>query len=187
MRRGTDSLGADVPSEREINRLAARSDEEFRIFEEMDEKRRKAEGYRSRLIEEHEVPEWVFLQPDKTKTEMESNGEPGKRERKEVLYTDVLSDSQWLKAIEDGEDVSEAVKAQLSRRKKDMMKARAFVAGDSNGYGAATPDADDMETVELKRTKEQFLKRKLSSQTPEPEEDTGRKVKFRIREPFTSP
>ncbi|RVW55476.1 putative ATP-dependent DNA helicase CHR12 [Vitis vinifera] len=84
MRRGTNSLGADVPSEREINRLAARSDEEFWMFEKMDEERRQKENYRSRLMEEHE----------------------GKRRRKEVVYADSLSDLQWMKAVESGEDVS---------------------------------------------------------------------------------
>nr|PNR32763.1 hypothetical protein PHYPA_024705 [Physcomitrium patens] len=43
MRRGSDMIGIDVPSEHEINLL------------------RQEEGYKSRLMEEHEVPEWVFL------------------------------------------------------------------------------------------------------------------------------
>lgn len=67
MRRGADALGTDVPSEREINRLAARNDEEYKMFEEMDEVRRKEEGYITRLIEEHEVPDWVFLGAEHSK------------------------------------------------------------------------------------------------------------------------
>ncbi|XP_019055764.1 PREDICTED: probable ATP-dependent DNA helicase CHR12 isoform X2 [Nelumbo nucifera] len=117
MRRGTDSLGTDVPSEREINRLAARTEEEFWLFEKMDEERRQKENYRSRLMEEHEVPDWAYSVPDnadKTKdTEPNSGSITGKRRRKEVVYADTLSDVQWMKAVENGEDLS---KLMTSRR-----------------------------------------------------------------------
>lgn len=109
MRRGTSSLGNDVPSEREINRLAARSDEEFWMFEKMDEERRQKENYRSRLMEDHEVPEWAYSKPDNKENETKGlNGGSvmGKRRRKEVVYADTLSDLQWMKAVENGEDIS---------------------------------------------------------------------------------
>lgn len=113
MRRGTSSLGTDVPSEREINRLAARTEEEFWLFEKMDEERRRRERFHTRLMEEHEVPEWVF--PKVTEEELRANLEAenqkngvviGKRRRKDVVYADQLSDYQWLKAVEEGEDIS---------------------------------------------------------------------------------
>ncbi|XP_042939804.1 probable ATP-dependent DNA helicase CHR12 isoform X3 [Carya illinoinensis] len=116
MRRGTSSLGTDVPSEREINRLAARSDEEFWLFEKMDEERRQKEKYRSRLMEEHEVPEWAYSAPEIKEDEnlgFDSGSVTGKRRRKEVVYADTLSDLQWMKAVENGEDIS-----RLSTRRK---------------------------------------------------------------------
>ncbi|KAK7357506.1 hypothetical protein VNO80_16794 [Phaseolus coccineus] len=107
MRRGTSSLGTDVPSEREINRLAARSDEEFWLFEKMDEERRQKENYRSRLMEEHELPDWVYSPINKDDKSKDFNSAvTGKRKRKEVVYADTLSDLQWMKAVENGEDVS---------------------------------------------------------------------------------
>ncbi|XP_072975768.1 probable ATP-dependent DNA helicase CHR719 [Typha angustifolia] len=112
MRRGTSSLGTDVPSEREINRLAARNDDEFRLFEKMDEERRQRERYRSRLMEENEVPDWVYPKHSEDKTkgnqglDSQSNQITRKRHRKEVVYADSLSDVQWMKAVEDGEDLS---------------------------------------------------------------------------------
>lgn len=131
MKRGSDAIGTDVPSECEINRLSARGDHEFVIFEEMDEQRRQEEGYRSRLLEEHEVPEWVFLNDPKAQGEEGLQATPsqvtGKRMRKEVMYTDVLSDSQWMKAIEDGEDVSAAVKVQLTKRVKRKEQQQAAI------------------------------------------------------------
>ncbi|MCH90531.1 transcription regulatory protein SNF2-like, partial [Trifolium medium] len=108
MRRGSSSLGTDVPSEREINRLAARSDEEFWLFERMDEDRRQKENYRSRLMTEHELPDWVYsaLNTDDKAKAFDSSGITGKRKRKEVVYADTLSDLQWMKAVESGQDVS---------------------------------------------------------------------------------
>ena len=108
MRRGTSSLGTDVPSEREINRLAARSEEEFWLFEKMDEERRQKENYRSRLMEDHEVPEWVYtVNADVTEKgkgfDYDVGKITGKRKRKEVVYADTLSDSRWAKAVENGE------------------------------------------------------------------------------------
>ncbi|KAJ6324008.1 hypothetical protein OIU76_011333 [Salix suchowensis] len=137
MRRGTSSLGTDVPSEREINRLAARSQEEFRIFEDMDKDRRKQEDYRSRLMEEQEVPEWAYPAPDNKEGkgkgfEQNSTGVLGKRRRKEVIYSDTLSDLQWIKAVENGEDMSK-----LSSKGKKQEHARSE-ANDSASNSAGT-------------------------------------------------
>lgn len=108
MRKGTSTLGTDVPSEREINRLAARSDEEFWLFEKMDEERRQKERYRSRLMEDHEVPDWAYATPEAKERGKgflyESANLTGKRRRKEVIYADTLSDLQWMKAVENGDD-----------------------------------------------------------------------------------
>nr|AQX44099.1 hypothetical protein [Dendrobium officinale] len=110
MRRGTDSLGTDVPSEREINRLAARNEEEFWLFEKMDEERRQRERYKSRLMEEFEVPDWVYFKNIDGKTKRSADGDSnqalGKRRRREVVYADPLTDIQWMKAVENGEDIS---------------------------------------------------------------------------------
>ncbi|KAF5752303.1 transcription regulatory protein SNF2-like isoform X1 [Tripterygium wilfordii] len=120
MRRGTSSLGTNAPSEREINRLAARSEEEFWMFEKMDEERRKRENYRSRLMEEQEVPEWAYSpdnKEDKAKAfERASNSVLGKRRRKDVVYADTLSDLQWMKAVENGEDV---LKVSIKGKRRD--------------------------------------------------------------------
>lgn len=109
MRRGTRSLGADVPSEREINRLAARSEEEFWLFEKMDEERRAKENYRARLMQEQEVPEWAYSAPENKEKQTKGfdiGSIAGKRRRREVVYVDTLSDLQWMKAVESGEDIS---------------------------------------------------------------------------------
>ncbi|CAH2072376.1 unnamed protein product [Thlaspi arvense] len=97
MRKGTSSLGTDVPSEREINRLAARTEDEFWMFEQMDEERRQKENYRTRLMEEKEVPEWVYTSQTQEDNSKDSNSYfgsvTGKRKRKEAVYRDSLSES----------------------------------------------------------------------------------------------
>ncbi|CAK9329073.1 unnamed protein product [Citrullus colocynthis] len=133
MRRGTSALGTDVPSEREINRLAARSDEEFWLFEKMDEERRQKEKYRSRLMEEHEVPEWVYSVPDGNEEKNKGSeifGVAGKRKRKEVIYADTLSDLQWMKAVENGEIPSLSMKG--NRRETPSREGSASTSNITN-------------------------------------------------------
>ncbi|GAU24878.1 hypothetical protein TSUD_116020 [Trifolium subterraneum] len=132
MRRGSSSLGTDVPSEREINRLAARSDEEFWLFERMDEDRRQKENYRSRLMTEHELPDWVYseLNKDDKAKAFDSSGITGKRKRKEVVYADTLSDLQWMKAVESGQDVSN-LSAKGKRRVRLPIDSHAQTSDDT--------------------------------------------------------
>ncbi|KAL3648913.1 hypothetical protein CASFOL_005316 [Castilleja foliolosa] len=75
----------------------------------MDEKRRQRENYRSRLMEEHEVPECVYAVPDITKGKLHDDTPvtlTGKRIRKEVIRDDVISEPQFMKAVENGNDKS---------------------------------------------------------------------------------
>jgi len=111
LRRGTSSLGTDIPSEREINRLAARNDEEFRLFEKMDEERRLKENYKSRLMDGNEVPDWVFANDNETLRKKTVADEfrniivGSKRRRKEVVYSDSFGD-QWMKSDEGFEEIA---------------------------------------------------------------------------------
>lgn len=141
MRRGTSSLGTDVPSEREINRLAARSDEEFWLFERMDEERRQKENYRTRLMEEHEVPEWVYaatVNKDEKVKGSHFGSVTGKRKRKEVVYADTLSDLQWMKAVENGEDMSRI--PAKGRRRDHLPSDSNTIASDNVGVEESFPE-----------------------------------------------
>ncbi|KAK3137522.1 hypothetical protein QOZ80_5BG0453420 [Eleusine coracana subsp. coracana] len=109
LRKGTSSLGTDIPSEREINRLAARNEHEFWLFEKMDEERRQRENYKSRLMDGNEVPDWVFNnnEPVTKKTladEYQDILAGSKRRRKEVVYSDSFGD-QWMKSDDGFEDI----------------------------------------------------------------------------------
>ncbi|XP_057489145.1 probable ATP-dependent DNA helicase CHR12 [Actinidia eriantha] len=171
MRKGTSSLGTDVPSEREINRLAARSDEEFWLFEKMDDERRQKENYRSRLMEEHEVPDWAYTAPDNKEKgkgfDYESRNITGKRRRKEVVYMDTLSDLQWMKAVENGEDITRH--SIRGKRRENLPVKGDDVIGNSAGEKkelevksenmsvASEATSEDTESLDLKRSRSEVV------------------------------
>lgn len=197
MRRGTSALGNDVPSEREINRLAARTDEEYWLFEKMDEERRQKENYRSRLMEDHEVPEWVYAvntdASERSKGFDHDVGKiTGKRKRKEVVYADTLSDLRWVKAVENGEDL---FKAMTKRKRKEHVSfenlnsplnnnhggmENAYEVVDDDGDDGDDGDDDDMASLsdgkseETPRVSPQKMRINGSNfETPEYEDDGG--------------
>ncbi|KAL5201942.1 hypothetical protein ABZP36_012894 [Zizania latifolia] len=128
LRRGTSSLGTDIPSEREINRLAARNEDEFWLFEKMDEERRQRENYKPRLMEGMEVPDWVFatnenLTDKPPADESQSVVITTKRRRKEVVYSDSFGD-QWMKPEDEAEDIRKTTpRAKRSACSSDVQEA----------------------------------------------------------------
>ena len=91
--------------------MIARTEEEFELFQKMDLDRRREEAKqikrKPRLMEETELPSWLLK--DDLEVERLTNEEEedklfgrGSRQRKEVDYSDSLTEKQWLKAIEDG-------------------------------------------------------------------------------------
>lgn len=91
--------------------MIARTEEEFELFQKMDLDRRREEARnikrKPRLMEESELPSWLLK--DDFEVERLANEEEedklfgrGSRQRKEIDYSDSLTDRQWLKAIEDG-------------------------------------------------------------------------------------
>ncbi|XP_056855740.1 probable ATP-dependent DNA helicase CHR12 [Raphanus sativus] len=176
MRKGTSSLGNDVPSEREINRLAARSEDEFWMFERMDEERRRKESYRTRLMQEQEVPEWAYTtqnQDDKSNSAKHHFGSvTGKRKRKEIVYSDSLSEVQWMKAVESGEDIST-----YSIRQRRMEKASN--AKTSTSKKAVEPiqvvsdETSEEEEEGEERAQEMRGKQRVEKSEEEEEEEDG--------------
>lgn len=63
-----------------------------------------------RLTQEWEVPDWVKVKPVNKDEETANIFGLGKRERKEFVNYDNLSDMQFLKIIEEGKDPNEVLK-----------------------------------------------------------------------------
>jgi Snf2-ATP coupling, chromatin remodelling complex len=70
-------------------------------------------------MQEDEIPDWVLDLKDRdssSKSNVETNHFIGKRKRKEVIYTDLFSDIQWMGAMEVGEDPSEINRTPRARK-----------------------------------------------------------------------
>lgn len=118
----------EVPDDETVNQMVARSEQEFEIFQRMDAERKEQEQ-RSRLIQECELPDWLVKEDDEVDRwagydeEDEVLGR-GTRQRKEVDYTDSITEKEWLDAIDDGgafeeeEEEEEKTKKRKGRKRK---------------------------------------------------------------------
>lgn len=136
-----DGLG-DVPGMEELNRLFARSDEEYEAFVEYDAKSRENGEFKQMFTQNNELPEWV-LQPDvdhKTEAEKEqeillSHGR-GRRKRRATHDLDLLTEAEWFKVAEGDMTVEEAFEKR-QRRKAMRLSDDKIVSVD------ASPATDD--------------------------------------------
>ncbi|KAI9512303.1 SNF2 family N-terminal domain-containing protein [Russula earlei] len=118
-------------NDEEINEIIARSDEEARLFSEMDMQRErdavtswKAAGNRGKpplpLVTLEELPECYRTdEPFEAKDDIEEAEGRGHRRRAVINYNDGLSDDQWAMALEEGEDIqqlSEQARLKQARR-----------------------------------------------------------------------
>lgn len=87
--------------------MVARTEAEFELFQKMDLERRREEAKlgaarKSRLLEESELPDWLVKEDDEVERWGYDDVEDsllgrGTRQRKEVDYTDSLTEKEWLK------------------------------------------------------------------------------------------
>uniref|UniRef100_A0A4W3GPF3 SWI/SNF related BAF chromatin remodeling complex subunit ATPase 4a n=1 Tax=Callorhinchus milii TaxID=7868 RepID=A0A4W3GPF3_CALMI len=118
----------EVPDDETVNQMIARSEEEFELFMRMDLDRRREEARnpkrKPRLMEEDELPNWILKDDAEVERltceeEEEKMFGRGSRQRKEVDYSDSLTEKQWLKAIEEGnlEEIEEEVRQKKARKR----------------------------------------------------------------------
>lgn len=162
-RRDQKESESDDMDDEEINEILARSEEEGRIFEEMDHERADISGYgrnkpKDRLLSEEELPEAY-------KKDIQEHFEPvddsmyhgrGARERKTIYYDDGLTEDQWLEAVDNDEvDLDSAIE-----RKRKMREARRLKS-QKNGLKEDEVDGsvvDELDESRLKRRKRQNVK-----------------------------
>merc|ERR1719354_335277 len=125
----------EVPDDETVNQMIARSEEEFDHFMRMDLDRRREDARnpkrRPRLMEEDELPSWIIKDDAEVERltceeEEEKIFGRGSRQRKEVDYSDSLTEKQWLKAIEEGtlEEMEEEVRHKKTTRKRKRHSDR---------------------------------------------------------------
>ncbi|KZT08941.1 uncharacterized protein LAESUDRAFT_675453 [Laetiporus sulphureus 93-53] len=136
-------------NDEEINEIISRSEDEERIFRDIDIKRErdaqeawKAAGHRGKpplpLMQLEELPECYRAdEPFDNRDELEEMEGRGHRRRAIVNYTDGLSDDQWALALEEGEDLQE-----LSERTREKKERRAVNKIMKELDSAGSPSAD---------------------------------------------
>ncbi|KAA0713500.1 Transcription activator BRG1 [Triplophysa tibetana] len=170
----------EVPDDETVNQMIARSEEEFDQFMRMDLDRRREDARnpkrKPRLMEEDELPTWI-MKDDAEVERLTCEEEEGKmfgrgsRQRKEVDYSDSLTEKQWLKvrrasrpltlarlsasgflivssfisqAIEDGtlEEIEDEVRHKKTARKRRCDRDTDAVPSTSGARGGRERDYD---------------------------------------------
>uniref|UniRef100_A0A8C2WQY6 SWI/SNF related BAF chromatin remodeling complex subunit ATPase 2 n=1 Tax=Cyclopterus lumpus TaxID=8103 RepID=A0A8C2WQY6_CYCLU len=105
----------EIPDDETLNQMIARNEDEFELFMRMDMDRRREEARnpkrKPRLMEEDELPSWII------RDEMFGRGS---RCRRDVDYSDAMTEKQWLRAVEDGnlEEMEEEIRLKKRKRKR---------------------------------------------------------------------
>ncbi len=95
-----------MPDDETINQMIARSEAEFDQYQTMDIERRRAEAAqpnrKPRLIEISELPPWLTKDDNEVQRLTYEEEEDkifgrGSRSRRDVDYSDALTEKQWLR------------------------------------------------------------------------------------------
>ncbi|KAK4337108.1 hypothetical protein RND71_043426 [Anisodus tanguticus] len=186
----------EVPDDETINQMIARSEEEFELFQKMDIDRRREEAKavkrKPRLMEEVELPKWLLR--DDAEVERLTNDDDddkifgrGSRQRKDVDYTDSLTEKQWLRAIEDGslDDIDEEmpvskVEKEKKRRLSKKRKRNSDFEDDSSKKVPKKKKSNKLDKGSKTYEKLYLLMRKILSYVTEYKDVDGRV----LSEPF---
>lgn len=123
-----------MPDDETVNQMIARSEGEFEKFQKLDLERRREEAKlgpnrKSRLLEEAELPDWLVKDDDEVERWTYEEDEErflgrGSRQRKEVDYTDSLTEKEWLKAIDDDGNEFEEEEEDDKKKKKTRKRRK---------------------------------------------------------------
>uniref|UniRef100_A0A8C5RDI3 SWI/SNF related BAF chromatin remodeling complex subunit ATPase 4 n=1 Tax=Laticauda laticaudata TaxID=8630 RepID=A0A8C5RDI3_LATLA len=163
----------EVPDDETVNQMIARHEEEFDLFMRMDLDRRREEARnpkrKPRLMEEDELPSWIIKDDAEVERltceeEEEKMFGRGSRHRKEVDYSDSLTEKQWLKVymcavvplafhctwLTEGtlEEIEEEVRQKKSSRKR---KRDVDVSSSTPTTSTRSRDKDDDSKKQKKR------------------------------------
>ncbi|XP_065360102.1 ATP-dependent helicase brm isoform X2 [Calliphora vicina] len=151
----------EVPDDEMVNMMIARSEDEIELFKQMDIDRKKEDERihpgRERLIDESELPDWLTKDDDEVERwhtyEEDIILGRGSRQRKEVDYTDSLTEKELLRAIDDGAEFEDEEDEEEAKRKRRKRKNR-------------KDDSDDESVVgqSIKRRRRQNIDKKLKKQ-----------------------
>uniref|UniRef100_A0A8C4V575 SWI/SNF related, matrix associated, actin dependent regulator of chromatin, subfamily a, member 2 n=1 Tax=Falco tinnunculus TaxID=100819 RepID=A0A8C4V575_FALTI len=169
----------EVPDDETLNQMIARREEEFDLFMRMDMDRRREDARnpkrKPRLMEEDELPSWIIKDDAEVERltceeEEEKIFGRGSRQRRDVDYSDALTEKQWLrkicqfsegqqnvtKAIEDGnlEEMEEEVRLKKRKRRRNVDKDSGKEDGEKGKKRRGRPPAEKLSPNPPKLTKQ---------------------------------
>ncbi|KAL6943387.1 hypothetical protein ACO0OE_003275 [Hanseniaspora uvarum] len=155
----------DDDDDAELNQMMARNEDERLLFDQMDKDRKQAaidlakqEGKTKpepRLITNEELPEVFTRDVSAYFNPPEIEEVQGSRNRKKVRYDDGISETRWLRAIDNEEDLDEVIARAESRRNANGEDVE---LSDYDGEG----DEDDF--IPEEEEEEEFKPRKRGRQ-----------------------
>ncbi|NWV18856.1 SMCA2 protein, partial [Origma solitaria] len=155
----------EVPDDETLNQMIARREEEFDLFMRMDMDRRREDARnpkrKPRLMEEDELPAWIIKDDAEVERltceeEEEKIFGRGSRQRRDVDYSDALTEKQWLRAIEDGnlEEMEEEVRLKKRKRRRNVDKDSGKEDGEKAKKRRGRPPAEKLSPNPPKLTKQ---------------------------------
>ncbi|XP_046697235.1 probable global transcription activator SNF2L2 isoform X1 [Silurus meridionalis] len=155
----------EVPDDETLNQMIARNEEEFELFMRFDLDRRREDARnpkrKPRLMEEDELPSWIIKDDAEVERltceeEKEKMFPRGSRHRRDVDYSDALTEKQWLRAIEDGnlEEMEEEIRLKKRKRKRHLDKGSRREDGDKAKKRRGRPPAEKLSPNPPKLTKQ---------------------------------
>ncbi|XP_076856974.1 putative global transcription activator SNF2L2 isoform X2 [Brachyhypopomus gauderio] len=155
----------EVPDDETLNQMIARNEDEFELFMRMDLDRRREDARnpkrRPRLMEEDELPAWIIKDDAEVERltceeEEEKIFGRGSRHRRDVDYSDTLTEKQWLRAIEDGnlEEMEEEIRLKKRKRRRHVDKGGRRDDSEKSKKRRGRPPAEKLSPNPPKLTKQ---------------------------------
>ncbi|KAG5841116.1 hypothetical protein ANANG_G00196180 [Anguilla anguilla] len=155
----------EVPDDETLNQMIARNEDEFELFMRMDMDRRREDARnpkrRPRLMEEDELPSWIIKDDAEVERltceeEEEKIFGRGSRHRRDVDYSDALTEKQWLRAVEDGnlEEMEEEIRLKKRKRRRHVDKDSGKEDGEKAKKRRGRPPAEKLNPNPPKLTKQ---------------------------------
>ncbi|GAW22388.1 hypothetical protein ANO14919_119250 [Xylariales sp. No.14919] len=154
----TESGEQDEMDDEELNLLLARNEDEYSMFQKLDEDRARDSVYGTvsgskripRLMAESELPDIYLNEGNPEPDEQEETLGRGARERTRVKYDDGLTEEQWLMAVDDDDDTPEAAAArkQARKNKRETNKLKRLAVMNVSSVGSPTASRASTEEAE---------------------------------------
>ncbi|KAI4289614.1 MAG: hypothetical protein L6R35_001125 [Caloplaca aegaea] len=162
----------------DLNQLMARTDDELKLFQQLDEERARDPNYGPgrplpRLMAEDELPNIYLGEDNPVPEEVEEYAGRGARERTRVKYDDGLTEEQWLMAVDNDEDTLEdaiARKNATIEKRRNNKEKKVKRANGADMTPETSRESSEVPVVAKKRNRGKVngSKRKAEEETDEP-------------------